>query len=369
MMKKSVCILLCMILMAGILTGCKGKTTETQNNTTQSQQSSTTEKDTASTKDSSSSSETATTSTEAKNGLNIANIPKMIGIAWWDRMDSGNKEWANATGNNVFQLGSTTADAAEQVKTIEDAIAQGVDAMTVIPVDPDSLEPVLEKARNQNIVVISHEAANLQNVDYDIEAFDNTAYGAHLMDILAEEMGAEGNYAIMVGSLTMASHQEWAAGAIARQKEKYPNMNLVTDIVAPSATTTDASYQTAKELIASYPDIKGFIGMDMVNPPGIAMAVEEAGKSGQIAIAGTCLVSVARDYLESGTIKTITFWDPAVAGKAMCELATKVISGEKIEDGINLNVPGFENCILKDKILYGSAWIDVTTDNMKDYDF
>jgi len=301
----------------------------------------------------------------------IANTPKMIGIAWWDRMEVGNKLFAEETGHEVFQVGSTKSDPAEQVKTIEDVIAQGVDAINVIPVSPEALEPVLKKAMDAGIVVIAHEASNMQNVNYDIEAFSNKDYGAHLMENLAQEMGGKGGYIIQVGALTMASHQEWAAGAIAYQEEKYPDMFQVAPMVerAPEGGGQEGSYKVAKEVIASYPDIKGFIGMDMTNPPGIAMAVEEAGKAGEIAVTGTCLVSVARDYLENGTIKTISFWDPADAGKAMSALAVKVIEGEEIAAGIDLGVPGFENCTLDGKVLVGAAWVDVTVDNMADYDF
>jgi len=301
----------------------------------------------------------------------IANTPKMVGIAWWDRMEVGNKEFAAETGHEVFQVGSSKADPADQVKTIEDVIAQGVDAINVIPVSPEALEPVLKKARDAGIVVISHEASNQQNVDYDIEAFRNEDYGAHLMENLAREMGGEGGYVIMVGALTMASHQEWAAAAIKYQEEHYPKMYQVTAMVESMAQggSQEGSYKVAKEIIAAHPDIKGFIGMDMTNAPGIAMAVEEAGKAGQIAITGTSLVSVVRDYLENGTIKTISFWDPAIAGKAMCSLAVKVLEGEEIKDGIDLGVPGFENCTLEGKVLYGSAWVDVTKENMHEYDF
>ena len=250
MSKKVLGIFLCITLLSVLITGCNGKS---DNTTSESMSEETASKDTTTNES------TAKTNDDNKKDtgvLAIANIPKMIGISWWDRMDVGNKEWSKATGNEVFQLGATVADAAEQISSIEDAIAQGVDAMTVIPVDPDSLEPVLEKAMNQDIVVISHEAANIQNVDYDIEAFNNEDYGAHLMDNLAAEMGEEGGYCIMVGSLTMASHQEWAAGAIKCQEEKYPNMYQVTEMVAPQATSTDASYQTAKELLASYTDLQ-----------------------------------------------------------------------------------------------------------------
>lgn len=305
-------------------------------------------------------------------GLVIANTPKSIGIAWWNRMEVGNKKYMEATGNEVYQVGPAgAADAAVQLSVVEDAIASGVDAITVIPSSPESLEPALKKAMSQGIVVISHEAEMMENVHYDLEAFNNYEYGAHMMDVLAKEMGEEGGYMIMVGMLTMTSHQQWAEGAIKRQEEAYPKMFQVAERVESAAQggSQEGSYLVAKEVISKYPDVKGFIGCDMINPPGIAQAVEEAGKAGQIAVTGTCLVSVSRQYLENGTIKTISFWDPADAGQAMCALAEMVINKDKVEDGINLKVPGYENCKVNGKIVVGAAWVDVTKDNMKDYDF
>jgi simple sugar transport system substrate-binding protein len=53
----------------------------------------------------------------------------------------------------------------------------------------------------------------------------------------------------------------------------------------------------------------------------------------------------------------------------MCSLAVKVIEGEEIVDGIDLGVPGFENCTVDGKLVIGSAWVDVNIDNMEDYNF
>lgn len=307
---------------------------------------------------------------EAKKYV-IANTPKNVAAAWWNRMEVGNKQFAKETGHEVFQVGASKSDAAEQVKAIEDVIAQGVDAINVIPVSPEALEPVLKKAMDNGIVVISHEASNQKNVSYDLEAFKNDAYGEHIMENLAKEMGGKGGYVIMVGALTMATHQQWAKAAIAYQEKNYPEMFQVTQMVESAAQggSQEGSYKVAKEVIAAYPDIKGIIGCDMTNVPGIAMAVEEAGKSGKIAVTGTSLVSVTKQYLESGTIKTISFWDPAIAGRAMSALAVKVLNKEEIKDGLNLGVPGFEKCTLEGKILTGSAWVDVTKANMAEFDF
>ena len=84
---------------------------------------------------------------------------------------------------------------------------------------------------------------------------------------------------------------------------------------------------------------------------------------------GPCLVSTAEQFLENGSIDVITFWDPADAGYALCELATKVLNGETISGGVSLTPNGYQNLPLNGKVLEGSAWISVTKDNMGDYNF
>ena len=53
----------------------------------------------------------------------------------------------------------------------------------------------------------------------------------------------------------------------------------------------------------------------------------------------------------------------------MCALGVMVKEGVEIKDGIDLGVPGFENCKLEGNILYGQAWFDGTLENMDEYNF
>lgn len=297
----------------------------------------------------------------------VANTPKCVGIAWWDRMEVGNQKWAKATGNEVYQSGGDAgADASAQLGYIEDAIAENVDIITVIPNDPDACETTCKKAREAGIVVISHEAQGMTNVDYDIEAFVNEEYGAHMMDLLAAEVGGEGEYCVMVGNFASTSHRQWESGADAQAAAKYPGMVKLDTV---EAGTTEDSKAKTKEVIAAHPNVKGFIGCDMVNPPGIAEAVEEAGKTGEIAVTGTCLTSVCGDYVKSGVIKTFCAWDPSIAGQAMCALGVLVKEGATITDGMDLGVEGFHNIKIEGNVIFGQAWFDGTIDTIADYDF
>ncbi|BFH63717.1 autoinducer 2 ABC transporter substrate-binding protein [Paenibacillus azoreducens] len=301
----------------------------------------------------------------------IATVVKLTGVAWFDRMEEGVKEFGQTTGHETFMQGPQKADAALQVQIIEDLIAQKVDAITVVPFSAEALEPVLKKARDKGIVVITHEADGMANTDFNIEAFDNLEYGAFLMDNLAKAMGETGEYMTTVGSLTTKSHMQWEEGAYKRQLEKYPNMKAVARQLETSDDQKIAS-EKLRETLKAYPNLKGFQGASGNDAAGAALAVEESGLIGKIHVVGTSVPSVSQKYLESGAMSMIGFWDPAEAAKAMNTLAVKVLEGKsgEIKDGYNLGVPGYEKLKVVDgKYLYGSAWVGVTKDNVKDYDF
>lgn len=299
----------------------------------------------------------------------IATVVKVKdGHAWFDRMGEGVKRFEKDMEHRTFVSGPPKADENLQIQIIEEVLAQGVDALCVVPFFPQALEMVLGKARRHGIVVISHEASNQRNVNYDIEAFDNAAYGVHLMDHLARYMGQEGEYAVLLASLTTQSHSEWANAAIARQTVKYPKMSLVTRKIEVHEDLTLAHKKT-EQLLTTYPELKGILGISMTATIGAGAAVEEKKMQSKVIVVGTGLVSGCRRHLFSGATRLISFWDPADAGYVMNKLAVMVLEGKSITDGMDLGVPGYNQITLKENILYASAMIDVTQENMADYNF
>lgn len=301
----------------------------------------------------------------------IATVVKLTGVAWFDRMNEGIKKFGQETGHETFMQGPQKADAALQVQIVEDLIAQKVDAICVVPFSAEALEPVLKKAREKGIVVITHEADGLQNTDFNIEAFDNLEYGAFLMDNLAKAMGEEGEYMTTVGSLTTKSHMQWEEGAYKRQQEKYPNMKAVARQLETNDDQKTAG-EKFRETIKAFPNLKGFQGASGNDAAGAALAVEEMGLNGKVHVVGTSVPSVSKQYLENSAMSMIGFWDPADAGYVMNKLATMVLDGKKdeIKEGANLGVKGYEKLkAVNGKYLYGSAWVGVTKENMNEYNF
>ncbi len=98
----------------------------------------------------------AGTATAQDKKPTIATIVKISGIQWFNRMDEGVKKFAADTGANAFQVGPAKADAQLQVQLVEDMIAQGVNAIAIVPFAPEAVEPVLKKAMDAGIKVVAH---------------------------------------------------------------------------------------------------------------------------------------------------------------------------------------------------------------------
>ena len=307
-------------------------------------------------------------------GWEIVVVPKDASNPWFVRMEVGVDEYAAAhPENTIYQRGTPEIDATLQAQLVQDLIAQDVDAICVVPVDPESLEPVLEQARAAGIVVIAHEGASLVNVDYDIEAFNNAAYGAFIMENLAQAMGGEGVYTTMVAHVTNASHNEWADGGVAYAIENYPNMTLLEEEPrVESEDNGDVAYNVAKELFNKYPDLKGIMGTSSFDAPGVARAIEELGLTGKVFTSGTGMPADNAELLKSGAVQSLTLWDPALAGQAMIALAEKLLAGEEITTPLDLGVEGYTALEFREgseTVLEGEGWMVITAENVDSLGF
>jgi simple sugar transport system substrate-binding protein len=314
--------------------------------------------------------ESSAPATEDKGTPVIAFVPKVIGQAWWDYVrDGGVTKWSEENGIEVKYQGPTEVDAAAQVQIMTDLVAQDIDILLFSPNDPDACENICKEARDKGIIVIATEASGMKNVDYDVEAFDEKGLGGFMMDELAKQMGEEGEYITMVGSMTMESHNNWADAAVARQAEAYPNMKLVDDKRVSSESDAEVAYQKTKELLKKYPNLKGILGTSSFDAPGAARAIQELGLSGKVFAISVALPSETRDYLKEGVLQSVALWDPALSAKAMLNLAMAMWKGEEVKTGMDLGVEGYNSVSVTGTNVIGKGWIAITKDNVDTFTF
>lgn len=265
----------------------------------------------------------------------IGVVVKIGGIPWFNAMEAGIEEKSEELGVEAFMVGPTSADPALQVRAVEDLIAQGVDVIGVVPNDADVLEPVLKRAMDQGIHVITHESPDQQNVDWDFELASAQGFGEAYGKRLAEALGGEGKYAVFVGGLTVPLHNAWADAAIAYIEENHPEMEQVGERHGV-AEDVDASRRTALDLMRANEDLKGFLAFGSQGPIGAARAVEERRRGGEVVVLGPFSPGQGRSLVHDGILSGGFMWNPKQAGEVFVTLGKMVAEGQPIEAGMEI---------------------------------
>lgn len=299
----------------------------------------------------------------------MASIPKLRSV-WFNRFEVGLINAGKKFDVEVYQQAPAGADEAQQVRLIEDAISQGVDALILVPNDGNSVVPAIRRAKERGMVVLTNESINQEGADWNVEMFDNETYGAAAMDELAKLMGEEGEYVVFVGSLTHPGHNLRADGGIARQKEAYPKMKMVGDRF-PVAEDRNVARQATLEILQTYPNLKGMFIFGSQGGPGAGQALREKDLRGKIKVVAGGTPKELGPFLDDGCIGVAALWDPSEAAYAMVYISQLLLDGKADQIKVGMEIPGLVGKVVTihgNNILFNNPKL-VTKDNYKQYDY
>jgi ABC-type sugar transport system substrate-binding protein len=302
--------------------------------------------------------------------VTIAVVPKLVGIPYFNASEKGAVKAGEELGVEVIYTGPTEADAAQQVKVIEDLISQNVDVIAVAPNDPASLTPVLKKAKEQGITVMDWDTpADQSVVELSVHQIDDEGFGRHIAKSLIEQMGTEeGEIAILTGGLSAANLNSWIDAAKKELEENYPNIKLVTDVV-PTDEKQPVAYQKTLDLIKAYPNLKGIMAFSTIAPIGAAQAVQEKGLQDKVSVVGTALPNDSKPFLEDGSLDVAILWEPDKLGYLTVALAKELAEGKNPENGQDVPAVGKIEVWDDNKTVIMGPPTDFTAENAGDYDF
>ncbi|GAB6085038.1 autoinducer 2 ABC transporter substrate-binding protein [Alkaliphilus crotonatoxidans] len=298
----------------------------------------------------------------------IAMVPKVMGSPYFDICAEGAQKAADELGVEFIYNGPTAADAAQQVNIIQDLIFKKVDAIAVSPNDPAAVAPILKKAKEAGIKVLTYDAdTDMEIRDIFVSQVSSEQLGRHIMDNVAKGIGEEGQFAILTASLTAANQNTWIEWMKEQLKDQYPNVELVT--IAPSEEDQQKAFSQTQNLIKAYPELKAIAAISTVAEPGAAQAIEQMDMIGKIKLYGLATPNGMRQYLKSGAAESATLWDPRMLGYLTVKVANDVIDGKEIVDGQSFEGVGEVKYIPEETTVIMGDPLDFTKDNVDDYDF
>lgn len=313
---------------------------------------------------------TAAASGAAGDTVRVAFVPKLQGVPYFEAMNTGGQEAAEALGNvEWLYQGPTQADAAAQADIVRSFIQQGVDALIVAPNDPDSMAPLLQQAQQAGIKVGTADTDAPNSVR---EIFVNQAtadgIGQALTDSLLTAMGGSGKYAIVSCGQTAENLNSWIEVQRAYTAQKYPEAEIV-DVVYAGEDQARAT-QLATDLMNANPDLKGLVGECTSSAPGVAQAVRDANKIGQVFTVGLGTPQSMKPYLADKSSSAAILWDVENLGYLTAWAGAQLVAGTTPQptNNVSADLPAVEYDAASKTLLLGPP-LQITDANVDQFQY
>jgi len=252
---------------------------------------------------------------EKGEDLTFVIVPKCV-HAWFDEVNKGAQLQADALSKQlgvevkIDYRAPQKADVAEQNSVLEQAAATKPNGIALDPVDYEGSKAVIEEIENQGIPVILFDAPTPEGSDLTSVGNDFSEQATIAADKLAELIGEKGKVAVMQGFPSAPNHAERYQAHL-DALAKYPNIEVI-DGGIDNDNVEEAQSQAAAVLAAN-PDLKGYLNCDACGS-GIAAAVEEAGKAGEVTVVTMDNLIEILDYVKTGTISATSSTIPQMQG-------------------------------------------------------
>jgi inositol transport system substrate-binding protein len=220
-------------------------------------------------------------------------------------------------------------DVATQLGQVENFVAQGVDAIIIIPANTDAADPMTKAAQDAGIplVYVNRIPSNLpEGVAY--VGSDSIQAGIMQAEWLAEKLGGKGNVVIMNGDLAQEAAQKRTEG----EKQvfaKFPDIQIIKE--------DTASWDRAQGLalmenwLSTGDQIDAVASNNDEMAIGALQAIEAAGLLGKILVGGVDASPDALAEMDKGRLNVTVFQNAKGQGEGGIQAAIALARGEKIE--------------------------------------
>ncbi|HSV86338.1 MAG TPA: sugar ABC transporter substrate-binding protein [Levilinea sp.] len=262
-------------------------------------------------------------------GVSISNFNDTFLMYMKDGMD----EYALTLGEEVeVTYVDAKEDAAAQLAQVENFIAQGMDAIVVVPVNTEATTPITDACKNANVplVYVNRLPANLPE-DIVFVGSNSIDAGIFQMEYIAEQLGGKGNVVIMIGKLDNEAAIKRTEG-VEQVAARYPEITITKKQTANWSREEGLSLM--ENWLATGDPIAAVASNNDDMALGAIQAIEAAGLLGQIIVGGVDATPDALAEMEKGRLDVTVFQDASGQGGGAIRAAVALAKGEQVENRV-----------------------------------
>lgn len=318
---------------------------------------------------------TATTLAVALFGTTVAQaedvriglVVKALGIGFFEAANKGAEEAAKELGDvEIIYTGPTSTTAEGQIEVLNSLIAQKVDAIAVSANDTDALVPILKKAQQRGIKVVSWDSGVAEaGRQVHLNPSSNSLIGEMNIKLAADALKAmdieKGEIAILSATPTSTNQNIWIE-EMKKVLPNYPGLELVATVYGDDLA--DKSYRETKGLLQTYPNLKVIVSPTSVGIVAAAQAVEDAKKVGQVYVTGLGLPSELAGHVKAGSVESFAIWNPIDLGYAATTIAYNLVKGKATDTEVSMGRMGVAklekdgSAAMSDPFVYDASNVD-----------
>jgi inositol transport system substrate-binding protein len=236
-------------------------------------------------------------------------------------------KWAKAHPDVELTIVDAANDTAKQVGQVENFLAQGMDAVVILPVDTTAtgqMTKAIVKA-GKPLVYVNRKPEKLpKGVAYvgskSIDA------GVMNMEELGKAMGGKGNLAILIGELSDEPAHGRTDGIKQVVKEQFPNIKVTRE--QTGHWKRESGKTIMEDWLASGQQIDGVAANNDEMALGALQAIKAARKIDKIPVGGTDGTHDALESMDKGELNNTVFQDPVAQGEEAVNAAYLLVKKE-----------------------------------------
>jgi rhamnose transport system substrate-binding protein len=302
--------------------------------------------------------------------LAITFLPKNLGNPYFDTSNAGGEEAIEEFGGTYAEVGPSEASPTSQVTFIQTAAQQGVGGLVVSANDPEAICDALNEARDAGVKVVTFDSdTNPECRDLFINQATAEGIAKSQVDLIAEQIGDEGQIAILSASANATNQNAWIELMEEDLAANHPNIELVETVYGDDDDQT--SFDKTAALLQTYPDLKGIISPTTVGIAAAARYLSTSEYKGQVALTGLGTPNQMREYVEDGTVTAFALWNPADLGYLAAYATKALIEGEitgEEGDSFDAGKLGEYEVGADGVVLLGDPFV-FNAENIGDFDF
>ncbi len=273
---------------------------------------------------------------KVKIGVSMA----LFDDVWLTLVRDAMTKWAKSHPDVELTIVDANNDSAKQTGQVENFLAQGMNAVVILPVDTAATGPMTKAVvkAGKPLVYVNRKPSNLPK---DVVYCGSNSIEAGIMNMeeLGKAMGGKGNVAILMGELSNEAAIGRTDGIKKVVKEKFPDIKVVRE---QSGNWKREQGKTIMEnWLASGQEINGVASNNDEMALGALQAIKATGKLGKIPVGGTDGSRDALASMDKGELNNTVFQDPVGQGEEAVNAAYLLVKKEpnpKVVDG-NIWIP------------------------------